>query len=73
MSMESVTLEIKGMSCGHCVAAVKRAIEGLHGVGRAEVTLDPPRATVSYDPAKVAPRDLAKAVEEEGYTASPAA
>lgn len=71
--MESVTLEIGGMSCGHCVAAVKRAIEGLHGVGRAEVTLDPPRATVSYDPAKVAPRDLAKAVEEEGYTASPAA
>jgi len=46
---------------------------GLHGVGRAEVTLDPPRATVSYDTAKVAPRDLAKAVEEEGYTASPAA
>jgi copper chaperone len=71
--MESVTLAINGMSCGHCVAAVKRAIEGLPGVKQAEVTLDPPRAKVSYDPAKVGPQALAKAVEEEGYTSSPVA
>lgn len=71
--MESATLEIKGMSCGHCVAAVKRAIEGLPGVKEAEVTLDPPRAKVSYDPAKVGPQALAKAVEEEGYASSPVA
>lgn len=71
--MESITLVIKGMSCGHCVAAVKRAIEGLPGVKEAEVTLDPPRAKVAYDPAKVGPQSLAKAVEEEGYTSSPVA
>jgi len=52
---------------------VKRAIEGLPGVGGAEVTLDPPRAKVSYDPAEVTPQALAKAVEEEGYSSYPAA
>jgi copper chaperone CopZ len=49
------------------------AQDGLPGVGEAEVTLDPPRAKVSYDPAKVGPQALAKAVEEEGYASSPVA
>lgn len=71
--MESVTLEIGGMSCGHCVAAVKRALSGVPGVGEAVVTLDPPRANVSFDPAKVDPKTLAKAVEEEGFSSSPVA
>lgn len=70
--MENITLEIRGMTCGHCVAAVKRALSGLAGVGEAEVTLDPPRATVRFDPSKVSPQDMARAVEGEGYTSSPA-
>jgi len=69
--MERITLEVKGMTCGHCVAAVKRALSGLPGVGEVEVTLDPPRAKVSYDPAKTTPESMAKAVEGEGYSSSP--
>ncbi len=68
--MERVTLEVRGMSCGHCVAAVKKALAGLPGVGEVEVSLDPPRAKVSYDPAKTAPDSLTKATEAEGYPSS---
>jgi copper chaperone len=67
-----LTLEIGGMSCGHCVAAVKKALEGVPGVGKVEVTLDPPRAGVEYDPARATVEALGKAVEAEGYRAAPA-
>lgn len=46
--MSDVTLHIDGMSCGHCLKAVNRALNAVPGVevktlqiGRAEVTLLP--------------------------------
>jgi len=42
--MESghVALAITGMTCGHCVAAVKKALAAVPGVEAVEVTLSPP-------------------------------
>ncbi len=60
------------MSCGHCVAAVRKALAAVPGVAEVEVTLEPPRAKVSYDPAKTAPESLAKVAEAEGYPSAPA-
>jgi mercuric transport protein len=73
MGMERVTLGVRGMTCGHCVAAVKKALGAVPGVGEVEVTLAPPRATVSYDPSKATVEALTRATEEEGYPSSPAA
>lgn len=46
--MEQVTLHVSGMSCGHCVSSVHKALASLTGVtvksvkvGEAEVELDP--------------------------------
>jgi len=65
--MERITIEIGGMSCGHCVGAVTRALQGLDGV---EVeTVEVGSATVRIDPGVVAAADLARAVEEEGFEA----
>jgi copper chaperone CopZ len=69
MSSE-VKLEVKGMSCGHCQARVKKALEEVQGVGSAEVDLGSGLARIKgidLDPAL-----LAKAVEEAGYQASQA-
>ena len=63
--MESTTIGISGMSCGHCVAAVKRALDGLEGVEVREVKVG--SATVDYDPRAVSPERIAQAVEDEGY------
>lgn len=73
MPMERVTLAITGMTCGHCVAAVKEALAAVPGVGEVEVTLSPPRAVVSRDPSRTTVEMLTKATAEEGYPSSLAA
>ena len=65
--MQNVTLEITGMSCGHCVAAVKGALGRVDGVQVQEVKVG--SATVAYDPRTVTAERIAQAVEDEGYAA----
>ena len=60
-------LNVEGMTCEHCVKAVKGALERLPGVDRAEVDLDAGRATIE-GAADV--QVMLRAVEEEGYRAS---
>ena len=73
MAKERVTLAITGMTCGHCVAAVKKALAAVPGVGEVEVTLSPPRAVVSVDSPMTTLEMLTKATAEEGYPSSPTA
>jgi len=63
-------LKIDGMTCGHCVAAVKKALEKVPGVRAAQVELATGRARVEGDPSLEA---LLAAVRDEGYQATPAA
>lgn len=63
-------LKIDGMTCGHCVAAVKKALEKVPGVTAAEVELASGRARVDGEPSLDA---LMAAVQDEGYRAAPAA
>jgi copper chaperone CopZ len=64
-----IPLQITGMSCTMCVKHVTDAIEKVNGVLRTEVTLDPPRAVVRYDPAQTTPGVLIEAVRAAGYDA----
>ena len=61
--MKKVLL-IEGMSCEHCVAHVKEALEGIEGVDNVVVSLDENSATVETE---VSDETLKEAVEEEGY------
>lgn len=73
MPVELVALAVAGMTCGHCVAAVKKALEAVPGVGEVEVTLSPPRAVVTCDTSRTTVEMLTKAIAEEGYASSPIA
>jgi len=73
MERGHVTLAITGMTCGHCVAVVKKALAAVPGVEAVEVTLSPPRAVVDCDPSRTTVETLLKATAEEGYPSSPAA
>jgi mercuric transport protein len=73
MERGQVTLAITGMTCGHCVAAVKKALAAVPGVVEVGVTLSPPRAVVSCDPSRTTVEMLTKATAEEGYPSAPAA
>jgi copper chaperone len=63
--MDRIKLKIEGMSCGHCVSAVDKALKGLDGVQVEQVAIG--TATVSYDPAATSPERITRAVEDEGY------
>lgn len=65
----SVTLAVHNMTCGGCVATVTKVLTAVPGVASAAVTVEPPRAVVVFDPARVAPGQLAAATAAAGYPA----
>ncbi|MBR0598746.1 copper chaperone CopZ [Clostridiales bacterium BAD-6] len=65
--MEKTVLNVEGMSCSHCVNAVKNAVGALDGVAEVEVNLEGKTVTVTYDAGKVSLSAVKDAIEEEGY------
>jgi hypothetical protein len=63
-----LTLNVEGMTCTHCVQAVRRALMETHGVGSAEVDLDAGTAHVTGTDLDA--DRLTAAVESVGYKAS---
>jgi len=62
-------LKIEGMTCGHCVMHVKKALAGVKGVSAVEVDLPSGLATIEGQAEIDA---LVQAVEAEGYSAQQA-
>ncbi|MBO8156795.1 MAG: copper chaperone CopZ [Bacillaceae bacterium] len=62
-----ITLNVQGMSCGHCEKAVKGALTELDGVESVEVYLDSGKVEIAYDESKVSREQMAEAIEEQGY------
>lgn len=62
---EMITMKIEGMACGHCKAAVEKALNAIDGV-KAEVNLEAKTASVEA-PADVDQEVLKKAVKDAGY------
>jgi copper chaperone len=59
-------ITVKGMSCGHCAAAVTKALQGLPGVAEVQVDLDSGRVT--FQSATPVPQaDLARVIKAAGY------
>lgn len=63
--MTELSMQISGMSCGHCVQAVKSALTAIPGVEVDSVSIG--SATVHFDETAVQADRLKQAVEEEGY------
>ena len=65
--MERVQLTIEGMTCEHCVRAVRGRLEKTDGVRVDDVKVG--SASVEYDPAKTDIDAIEDAIADEGYTA----
>ena len=63
------TYTVRGMTCGHCVAAVTEELTKLDGVSHVDVDLSSGRVTVESD-GPLDDGDVAAAVDEAGYTVS---
>lgn len=65
--MESLKLTIEGMSCEHCVRAVKNRLTATPGVAVEEVEIG--SARLQYDPARTNVDEIEEVIADEGYTA----
>lgn len=64
-------ITVKGMSCGHCAAAVTKALEELPGVSQVQVDLSTGRVTfVSANP--ISREELGRVIKIAGYELVPA-
>lgn len=65
---DKVTMQIGGMTCVRCAAAVEHALKADDGVLNAQVSYANERAEVEYEPSRTNMRRLSKAVKKAGYT-----
>ncbi|WP_214044625.1 copper ion binding protein [Methanomethylovorans sp.] len=65
--MEQEVINIKGMMCGHCQAAVEKAVKAVEGVKNVKVDLEKEQADVEYDSAATDMGKIKKAVTDAGY------
>lgn len=64
---ERVDLPVSGMSCAACARSIENQLAATAGVTRAHVNFATSTATVEFDPARAAVRNLVDAIEELGY------
>jgi len=64
--MAEISLKIDGMSCQHCVASVKKAVDSVEGVSFSDITIG--AAQVVYDEVKTSRDSIVSAVKNAGYS-----
>ncbi|MBD8069274.1 copper chaperone CopZ [Bacillus sp. PS06] len=65
--MKTVTLNVQGMSCGHCVKAVEGSVGQLEGVNEVNVKLDEALVEVAFNESKVSLDKIKETIEDQGY------
>lgn len=63
--MKKEVLHVEGMSCQHCVSAIKGALDKMNV--QAEVDLADKKVTVEFDENKVQLEQIKEAIEDQGY------
>jgi copper chaperone len=66
--MHTDVLKVEGMSCEHCKNAVLKAVGGLNGVEKVDVSLEAKEVKVEYNADLVTLDAIKESIEEEGYT-----
>lgn len=65
--MENVTLNVQGMSCGHCVKAVEGSVGELAGVEKVTVKLDDAQVEVVFNESQVSLEKIKETIDDQGY------
>lgn len=63
--MQNITLQVKGMSCGHCVNSIEGALREIGASGK--VDLAGHKVAVEYDESKLSLEAIKEAIEDQGY------
>lgn len=65
--METITINIKGMTCMGCVRSVKNVLEPIAGVSGVDISLDKGQAVITFDPSKANLAQFQAAIQDAGY------
>lgn len=65
--MENVTLNVKGMSCGHCVKAIENSVGALDGVEQVSVSLEAGKVDIRFNYEKVSLNQIKETIDDQGY------
>ena len=65
--MQNVTLNVQGMSCGHCVNSVEKGVGTLTGVEQVKVNLAEGLVDVSFNETQVTLEQIKEAIDDQGY------
>jgi uncharacterized protein len=65
------TLKIKGMTCGQCEKAIRRALLKVDGINEAAVSFKESEANIVYDSDKTTEEHMNKAIHDAGYEVMP--
>lgn len=68
----TATLDVSGMNCASCVSHVEKSARSVAGVRDCRVNLATGRASIEFDSAQTNPGQVAEAIAEGGYPATPA-
>lgn len=63
--MSTITLQVSGMSCGHCVNSVEKALYQLGAKGK--VNLTEGSVFVEYEASSISVEAIKAAIEDQGY------
>lgn len=67
MSLVKKEFNVEGMSCNHCVNAIKNALMKLYYINNVEISLEKKIVTVEYEEGKVEETLIVSTIEEQGY------
>ncbi len=61
--MQTITLEIPNISCGHCVHTIRNELSELEGVSRVEPSLETKQVEIEFSPPATQARIVALLTE----------
>jgi Cu+-exporting ATPase len=67
MAKTTITFKVLGMTCTMCALTIEKQLLGQEGVTQATVNFALAQANVTYDPGKIAPKQLVQAIRDVGY------
>lgn len=70
VGVEELDLQVTGMTCASCVAAIEGAVGNLEGVEKVVVNLNAGTAKVWYFPGVVTPSQIKRTIRDLGYEVS---